>query len=128
MDTEVFILRILRARSTRVLQYHHFMILVIFASSNLDGDSASPYPRFPAIFSKNRNGILASQGNFKIVYISCGDEVRDYVFEKNFEKMLYKTFSKFGYIEGSFLSFFSNSIYSFLKKSQNAIFQQMGRS
>ena len=98
MDTEVFILRILRARSTRVLQYHHFMILVIFASSNLDGDSASPYPRFPAIFSKNRNGILASQGNFKIVYISCGDEARDYVFEK----ILYKTFSKFGYIEGSF--------------------------
>ena len=86
MDTEVFILRILRARSTRVLQYHHFMILVIFASSNLDGDSASPYPRFPAIFSKNRNGILASQGNFKIVYISCGDEVRDYVFEKILKK------------------------------------------
>ena len=41
---------------------------------------------------------------------------------------LYKTFSKFGYIEGSFLSFFSNSIYSFLNKSQNAIFQQMGRN
>ena len=67
MDTEVFILRILRARSTRVLQYHHFMILVIFASSNLDGDSglrsasvgaehrspgpvAPPYPRFPDHF------------------------------------------------------------------------------
>ena len=96
-------MRILRARSTRVLQYHHFMILVIFASSNLDGDSglrsasvgaehrspgpvAPPYPRFPAIFSKNRNGILASQGNFKIVYISCGDEVRDYVFEKILKK------------------------------------------
>ena len=79
-------MHILRARSTRVLQYHHFMILVIFASSNLDGDSASPYPRFPAIFSKNRNGILASQGNFKIVYISCGDEVRDYVFEKILKK------------------------------------------
>lgn len=121
------------------------MILVIFASSNLDGDSglrsasvgaehrspgpvAPPYPRFPDHFKKNRNGILASQGNFKTVCISCGDEVRDYVFEKNFEKMLYKTFSKFGYIEGAFLSFFSNSIYSFLNKSPNAIFQQMGRN
>lgn len=56
------------------------MILVILASSNLDGDSASPYPRFPAIFKKNRNGILASQGNFKTVCISCGDKGRDYIF------------------------------------------------
>ena len=55
----------LRARSTRVLQYHHFMMIsVILASSYLDGDSglrsasvgaehrspgpvAPPYPRFP---------------------------------------------------------------------------------
>ena len=59
---------------------------VLLTGFHLDGDSDSPYPRFPAIFSKNRNGILASQGNFKIVYISCGDEVRDYVLEKNLKK------------------------------------------
>ena len=59
---------------------------VLLTGFYLDGDSASPYPRFPAIFSKNRNDILASQGNFKTVYISCGDEVRDYVFEKILKK------------------------------------------
>lgn len=51
-----------------------------------NGDYDSPYPRFPDHFSKNGNGILASQGNFKTVCISCGDEVRDCVFEKNFKK------------------------------------------
>ena len=85
-----------------VFNSRDILATVLLTGFYLDGDSASPYPRFPAIFSKNRNDILASQGNFKTVYISCGDEVRDYIFEKNFEKMLYKTFSKFGYIEGSF--------------------------
>ena len=59
---------------------------VLLTGFYLDGDSDSPYPRFPDHFKKNRNGILASQGNFKIVYISCGDEVRDYVFEKILKK------------------------------------------
>lgn len=128
MDTEVFILRIFKSKihpRITVSPIWHLYHLRVFI---LMGVLIPHTLGFLTIFKKNRNGILASQGNFKTVCISCGDEVRDYVFEKNFEKMLYKTFSKFGYIEGSFLSFFSNSIYSFLNKSQNAIFQQMGRS
>ena len=86
MDTEVFVLCIFKSKIhpritvSPIWQLYHLRVFILMGI---------PLPHtlgFLPFFSKNRNGILASQGNFKTVCISCGDEVRDYVFEKILKK------------------------------------------
>ena len=86
MDTEACVLEIFKSKIHPCLTVETFWQLFYLLVFILMGIPIPHTLGFLLFFSENRNGILASQGNFKTVCISCGDEVRDYVFEKILKK------------------------------------------